>query len=611
MRPYRLIVLCLLLILMSFPILTVFAQESTTEPTEEATAEATAQATTAPTATATTTSPAQGGTYVVQTGDNLFRIALRNGLTTRQLAEANGITNPALIFVGQRLVIPGGSGTVPTATPVPSTTRQATATPTSGGQGSNIYVVQVGDTLFRIAVRNRTTVAELQRLNSSITNQNLIFVGQRLNLPGPAAPGTTAPAMATTSTTVPGNTTSTTLDLTMQTGVEVFLGDDLNAIASQVTQLGVDAVKFTVDWREVEATEGDLQFDTIDQAVDTFDAAGLNIIMTLVGSPDWAVPDATELALAQNAIIPPADLNDFGTFAGAVAQRYAGRVDGYEIWTDPNLRTNWMIENVTQRPDGFPDARLAVEVRYIDLLQAAYTAIKAADANAQVITAGLAPTGNNDFYNSIDTFVFFEALLSQGVLNFSDAIGVHIDGFSNAPDAECCGTLEDGIAFNEKYHFFFGVMLDYYREILDRNGGADTPLLVTRVGWGSADNASTAPRQDVSYLSDNTAAEQAQFTSDAFAIAAERGDISNMILYNLNGCAVDNAQACYYSVIGADGSARPLFTSIQSLDLSSGSDEVAPEELAPTQETLPEATQEVVPAPTDVPAPEATEESGN
>jgi LysM repeat protein len=601
MRKNRLIALCLLLVLMSFSVLSVFAQdeateEATAEVTAEATSEATAEATEAVTATPTT----QGGTYTVQVGDNLFRIALRYGLTTRQLAEANGITNPALIYVGQRLVIPGTSGTLPTATPVPATTSQPTVAPTatSGGQTSNTYVVQVGDTLFRIASRNGTTITELLRVNPSITNQNNIFVGQRINLPG----GTTSTGATPTPATTTDGGTTTTLDLTLLTGVEVFLGDDLNAISSQVTQLGVDTVKFTVDWREVEATEGTLVFDTVDAAVDAFDAAGLNIIITLIGSPAWAVPDATELALAQNALIPPADLNDFGTFAGAVASRYAGRVDGYEIWTDPNLRTNWMIANVTQRPDGFPDARLAVEVRYIDLLEAAHTAIKAADANAQVITAGLAPTGNNDFYNSIDTFVFFEALLSQGALNFSDGIGVHVDGFSNAPDAECCGTIEDGIAFNESYYFFFNTMLDNYREILDRNGGEATPLVVTRVGWGSADNASTAPRADVSYLSDNTAAEQAQFTVAAFALAAERGDVGSMILYNLNGCAVENAQACYYSVIGADGSARPLFTEIQNLDLSAA--------VEPTEAVAPEATAEVAPEATDAVAPEATEESG-
>jgi 2',3'-cyclic-nucleotide 2'-phosphodiesterase/3'-nucleotidase len=42
----------------------------------------------------------------VQRGDNLFRIALRYGLTTDELAAANNITDPTRIFAGQVLVIP-------------------------------------------------------------------------------------------------------------------------------------------------------------------------------------------------------------------------------------------------------------------------------------------------------------------------------------------------------------------------------------------------------------------------------------------------------------------------------------------------------------------------
>jgi len=59
-----------------------------------------------PPAPATQVPPAANKTYVVQFGDTLFKIAVRNHVTVAALAQANGITNTNLVYVGQRLIIP-------------------------------------------------------------------------------------------------------------------------------------------------------------------------------------------------------------------------------------------------------------------------------------------------------------------------------------------------------------------------------------------------------------------------------------------------------------------------------------------------------------------------
>jgi LysM repeat protein len=51
------------------------------------------------------------GTIVVHTGDTLNSIAARYGVSPSTLARANGITNPNRIYIGQRLVIPGTAAT--------------------------------------------------------------------------------------------------------------------------------------------------------------------------------------------------------------------------------------------------------------------------------------------------------------------------------------------------------------------------------------------------------------------------------------------------------------------------------------------------------------------
>ncbi len=48
----------------------------------------------------------EGRVHVVRPGENLFRIALRYGVTIEEIARANNIVNPRYIYVGQKLTIP-------------------------------------------------------------------------------------------------------------------------------------------------------------------------------------------------------------------------------------------------------------------------------------------------------------------------------------------------------------------------------------------------------------------------------------------------------------------------------------------------------------------------
>lgn len=62
--------------------------------------------------------PAGGGQYTVRPGDTLSAIGARFGVSYMDIARANGIANPNLIYAGQRLTIPG-AGNTPPPTPGP------------------------------------------------------------------------------------------------------------------------------------------------------------------------------------------------------------------------------------------------------------------------------------------------------------------------------------------------------------------------------------------------------------------------------------------------------------------------------------------------------------
>jgi LysM repeat protein len=183
---------------------------------------ATPAATDVPTpAAAGSSATAQHSTYTVQLGDTLASIARSLGVALAALQQANAVSNPDLIWVGQKLIVPGAAATgasqapalaaatpapAPSAIPLPSTslaaptavprpTATATATPAPTPEPvaeiatPKIYVVQAGDTLARIAQRNGVSVEALVAANG-LGSADLIGVGVRLIIPGKGDTGT-------------------------------------------------------------------------------------------------------------------------------------------------------------------------------------------------------------------------------------------------------------------------------------------------------------------------------------------------------------------------------------------------------------------------------------
>ncbi len=139
--------------------------------------------------------------YVVQSGDTLSTIAARHGTTVNQLVQMNGLSNPNFIVVGQRLAVPQGTEA-----------SEEDPTPSQSG-GSTMYTVQSGDTLIGIAVRFGVNMWDIVVANN-IANASLIYVGQTLTIPGADAPASSTPTAIATPTTKPAATQQTSTPTT-------------------------------------------------------------------------------------------------------------------------------------------------------------------------------------------------------------------------------------------------------------------------------------------------------------------------------------------------------------------------------------------------------------
>ncbi|PHR22838.1 MAG: lytic transglycosylase [Fluviicola sp.] len=120
--------------------------------------------------TQSTTKPTTSGSYnyhKVRSRETLGVIASRYGMSVRELQRINGL-NSTRIYVGQRLKVKQGTGTVTATNKTPAATKK-------------YYSVRSGDTFGKIAQRHRLSQSQLKRLNPRINIERL-RIGQKIRV---------------------------------------------------------------------------------------------------------------------------------------------------------------------------------------------------------------------------------------------------------------------------------------------------------------------------------------------------------------------------------------------------------------------------------------------
>jgi LysM repeat protein len=219
----------------------------------------------APTAPPQTLSAA---THTVTAGDTVFSIAQRHGTSVDAVLAANGLTRASVIYPGQQLALTGASAPPPVTVAV---TETAPAPVAAGGQ---THAVAAGDTLFAIAKKYATTVAQLYALNG-LAPGAIIYPG--LNLTVAAAPAP-APAPAAAVTTPPAQLFAN-LDAEQAGNASTIIrvGRDLGApdraIAIALATAMVESSMRNVSWGDRDSLglfqqRPSMGWGTIEQAVD-------------------------------------------------------------------------------------------------------------------------------------------------------------------------------------------------------------------------------------------------------------------------------------------------------------------------------------------------------
>jgi hypothetical protein len=248
---------------------------------------------------------------------------------------------------------------------------------------------------------------------------------------------------------------------------------DPNAALKELVAVGFGWVRIRLAWDQIEPSSGGYQWQEVDRALAALNEAKLVPILLLDGSPSWARAPNDHNSI-DSPLAPPTDPTAFARFAQAVALRYGDQVQTYQIWDEPNIAPHWGESHIEP-------------VHYVRLLKAAALAIRAADADAQILLAALAPTADRG-HLAQDELYFLNRLYAAGAAPYFDGVAIQPFGFATRPD----DPRIDRRVLNLRRTFSI-------RQTMLDAGDGETPIWLIRYGWnrlpGSAWKSVSAEQQ--------------------------------------------------------------------------------------------------------------------
>ncbi len=222
---------------------------------------------------------------------------------------------------------------------------------------------------------------------------------------------------------------------------------------------GVRWVALGGSWRGLEPTPesyktpgspGAAAWTALEEKASYAKSQGFKVYVHLSGAPSWA---------GGHRNIPPSKSNvpEYADFLSDLAAGLGHLIDAYAIWNEPNLPHFW------NNPD---------PVRYVELQQAAYPAIKASDPTAFVLAAPLAPAGSGH----ISPYDFPTDSYAAGLKGYADVIA-----WNSFPP----GAPEDDVKDSQGRPFPGTLPAQFYlRDLLD-NLDPGRPVWITELGWST------------------------------------------------------------------------------------------------------------------------------
>lgn len=315
-------------------------------------------------------------------------------------------------------------------------------------------------------------------------------------------------------------------------------GDSALAL-ERAERMGADRIRVNVSWsgsmpaeqaraaRQPDAVAWD--FWPVERLLAEAAARGIRLQVSLVGpAPRWATGNGRVGYREPSA-------GAYGEFAAAVATRFAGRIDRYSVWNEPNWHR--LLAPARKAP-----------ALYRSLYRRGYAAITAADPGAQVLFGEFMPGANR--IHSTPVLKFLRRVLCARCAPMrADGVALHPYNFARRPRA-ARSPNRDVVEMGSLSRLTRA--LDRARGRLRPRGGGRMPVYLTEFGYFTRGPVRRSPRQ------------HARWMGEAWRIADRNPRVRQLLQYQL----IDpwpRKVSWRTAVLKRDGTPRPAYRTLARL----------------------------------------------
>ncbi len=229
---------------------------------------------------------------------------------------------------------------------------------------------------------------------------------------------------------------------------------------ARIRRGGVDSVRLTIAWQNVEPAKGSLSWSGLDEAVRRASRHRLEVLPAVWGTPSWVARNELSLPVGS-----AKQRRAWAGFLKKLVRRYGPRGS---FWAaNPGVpRRPIRIWQVWNEENYFYFTKRPSPTKYAKLVKISHRAIRSADRHARVILGGMFALPVQRPPKAYAARAFLELMYrrSPGIKRSFDGVALH--------------------PYSRSY-VYLKATINQVRNVMKRHGDGRTGLWVTEVGWGS------------------------------------------------------------------------------------------------------------------------------